>query len=179
MTLPALQIVDASDAHLPAIQAIYADYVRSHLATFEELEPDLAEMTRRRAEVLRLDCPYIVALIDGAVAGFAYASSYRTRSAYRFTIENSVYVARHAQRCGVGRALLEELVRRCAAGPWQVMVAVIGDSANTASIGLHAAVGFEHVGVLRDVGFKFDRWVDTVLMQRALKPTPAAQTRDA
>jgi len=165
-----LHIVDADATHLPAIQAIYADYVASHLATFEEVAPDLAEMTRRHAEVRRLGCPYIVGLCDGAVAGYAYASSYRARSAYRFTIENSVYVARHAQRRGVGRLLLEELVRQCAAGPWQTMVAVIGDSANAASIGLHATVGFEHVGVLREVGFKFDRWVDTVLMQRRLKP---------
>lgn len=165
-----IRIIDCDESHMPAIQAIYADYVLTHLATFEEVPPDLPEMLRRRGEVLRLGCPYIVALAGDTLLGYAYASSYRARSAYRFTIENSVYVARAAQRQGVGRQLLDELVRRCAAGPWRTMVAVIGDSANTASVGVHAAAGFTHVGVLRDVGFKFGRWVDTVLMERRLKP---------
>lgn len=163
-------ITEAGPEHLPAIAAIYADYVRTHLATYEEVPPDLEEMTRRRAEVLRLGCPYLVALRGAEVLGYAYAGTFRTRSAYRHSIENSVYVARGAHRGGVGRRLLAELIRRCEAGPWHTMIAVIGDSANHASIGLHAALGFEHVGVLRESGWKFDRWVDTVLMQRPLKP---------
>ena len=165
-----LRVIDAQLAHLPAVQAIYADYVLTHPATFEEEPPDVAEMARRRAAVLVLGCPYLVALEGDTLLGYAYASSYRARSAYRHTIENSIYVARGRQRRGVGRALLGELVRRCEHGPWHTMIAVIGDSANTASIGLHAAAGFSHVGVLREVGFKFGKWHDSVLMQRQLNP---------
>jgi phosphinothricin acetyltransferase len=112
--------------------------------------------------------PYLVAELDGRLAGYAYASAYRPRSAYRHTIEDSVYVAEGSGRSGIGFALLTALIERCERGPWRQMIAVIGNSGNAGSIALHARLGFEHVGVLRDVGFKHGRWVDTVLMQRAL-----------
>ena len=112
--------------------------------------------------------PYIVYEEEGQILGYAYAGPYRTRSAYRFTVENSVYVREGYGGRGIGRALLTALIERCAAGPWKQMVAVIGDSENHASIGLHRALGFRMVGTLEKVGFKFDRWVDSVLMQRAL-----------
>jgi phosphinothricin acetyltransferase len=112
--------------------------------------------------------PYIVAEVDGAIAGYGYASSYRTRSAYRFSLENSVYVDDNVRGRGVGMALLEALIARCRAGPWRQMLAVIGDSANHASIGLHRKAGFREVGVLRNVGYKQGRWLDSVLMQLEL-----------
>ncbi|MGE5536293.1 MAG: N-acetyltransferase family protein, partial [Acidobacteriota bacterium] len=114
--------------------------------------------------------PYIVAEIDGAVAGYAYASLYRTRPAYRFTVENSVYVAPELHRRGIGRKLLEQLIEECTARGFRQMIAVIGDSNQAASIALHKACGFEPVGTLKNIGYKFDRWLDTPLMQRALGP---------
>lgn len=164
----AAAIRDACDADVGEIHAIYAHHVRHGLASFEETPPDAAEIARRRAEVLGLGLPYLVAEADGRILGYAYATLYRTRSAYRYTIENSVYVREGAQGRGVGRALLAALIARCERGPWRQMVAVIGDSANAASVALHSACGFEMVGTLRAVGFKFGRWVDSVLMQRAL-----------
>lgn len=161
-------IRDSSEPDVGEIQAIYAHHVRHGLASFEETPPDAAEIARRRAEVLRLGLPYLVAEAEGRVVGYAYATPYRARSAYRYTLENSVYVREGLQGRGVGRALLEALVARCERGPWRQMVAVIGDSANAASIALHRACGFETVGTLRAVGFKFGRWVDSVFMQRAL-----------
>ena len=125
-------------------------------------------MTRRRADVIGLGLPYLVAELDGDVAGYSYAAPYRSRSAYRFAIENSVYVDHRLNRRGIGRALLPALIARCQAGDWRQMIAIIGDSGNAASIGLHEQFGFRLAGTLRGVGFKFGRWVDTVLMQRAL-----------
>jgi L-amino acid N-acyltransferase YncA len=110
--------------------------------------------------------PYLVALADNAVVGYCYATAYRPRSAYRHTIEDSVYIDEKLRGRGIGLALLSALIERCEAGPWRQVVAVIGDSGNAGSIALHAKLGFEHVGVLREVGFKHGRWVDTVLMQR-------------
>ena len=161
---------DARAEDMGEVQAIYAHHVLHGLASFEEEPPSLAEMQRRRADVLARGLPYLVAEVGGEVAGYSYASPYRTRPAYRFTIENSVYVDPARARAGVGRALLSALIARCQAGDWQQMIAVIGDSANAASIGLHAALGFRQVGTLHAVGFKFGRWVDSVLMQRALAP---------
>ena len=161
---------DARDDDMGAIQAIYAHHVLHGTASFEEEPPPLAEMARRRADVLARRLPYLVAEIDGEVAGYAYATPYRTRSAYRFSIENSVYVDHARHRLGVGRALLTELIARCERGEWRQMIAVIGDSAQAASIGLHASLGFRHAGTLQAVGLKFGRWLDTVLMQRALGP---------
>ena len=161
---------DAHDDDMAAIQAIYAHHVRHGTASFEEEPPSVAEMLRRRADVLARGLPYLVAETNGGIAGYSYATPYRARSAYRFTLENSVYVDHALPRAGIGRALLSALVTRCREGEWQQMIAVIGDSGNAASIGLHAALGFRHVGTLRAVGFKFGRWVDSVFMQRALGP---------
>ncbi len=162
---------DSTAEDVRAIRDIYAHHVSHGFASFEEVPPDLAEMERRRADVLARGLPHLVAALPGGqVAGYAYASPFRPRPAYRFTLENSVYVAPDMQRLGVGRALLAVLLPRCAALGYRQMIAVIGDSANHASIGLHAAAGFVEVGRLRSVGFKLGRWVDSVLMERALGP---------
>lgn len=161
-------IRDAADADLTAIQAVYAHHVLHGTGTFEEVPPAVAEIAARRAAVRAADLPYLVAELDGAVAGFAYATPYRPRPAYRYTVEDSVYVADGLGGRGIGTALLAELVRRCEAGPWQQMLAIVGDSGNTGSIALHRSLGFEEVGTLRLVGFKFGAWLDTVLLQRPL-----------
>ena len=159
---------DSREDDVAEIEAIYAYHVRHGTASFEEEAPQLAEMQRRRAEVLARGLPYLVAEREGRVAGYSYATPYRTRSAYRFTIENAVYVDPACPRAGIGRALLAALIARCEAGDWRQMIAVIGDSSHMASIGLHASLGFREVGTLEAVGFKFGRWLDSVLMQRAL-----------
>ncbi len=161
---------DARDDDIGAIQAIYAHHVLHGTASFEEVAPSVDEIARRRADVLARGMPYLVAEVDRSVVGYSYASPYRARPAYRFSIENSVYVQHGRGRGGVGRALLAALIERCEQGPWRQMIAVIGDSANAASIGLHASLGFRNVGTFTDVGFKFGRWLDSVLMQRALNP---------
>ena len=155
-------------ADLSAITAIYDHAVRHDTATFELEPPNLAEMTRRCTTLLDDGFPYLAATIGDNVVGFAYAGHYRARPAYRFTVENSIYLAPSAQRRGIGTALLNELIGQSERRGYRQMIAVIGDSANTASIALHARAGFEMVGTLRNVGFKFGRWLDTVLMQREL-----------
>jgi phosphinothricin acetyltransferase len=150
------------------VEAIYAHHVRHGAASFEEDPPPLCEMERRRTDVLGRGLPYLVAERERRVVGYSYATPYRARVAYRFTIENSVYVDPALGRTGIGRALLAALIARCEAGEWRQMIAVIGDSQNAASIGLHAKLGFRPIGTLRAVGFKFGRWVDSVLMQREL-----------
>jgi L-amino acid N-acyltransferase YncA len=152
------------------IAAIYAHHVRHGIASFEEEPPSQAEIARRRADIVVRGLPYLVAERSGAVVGYAYASLYRTRSGYRFTVEDSIYISADAVRRGIGRALLDELIGRCTALGYRQMVAVIGGSDTWPSIRLHEAVGFAHAGVLRAVGFKFGAWVDTVLMQRPLGP---------
>ncbi|GJH08676.1 N-acetyltransferase family protein [Caballeronia novacaledonica] len=159
---------DAAPGDFDAIARIYSHYVEHALATFEEIAPSVDDMRARHAAIAAAGLPYLVAELDGRLAGYAYASAYRPRSAYRHTIEDSVYVAEGSGRSGIGFALLTALIERCERGPWRQMIAVIGNSGNAGSIALHARLGFEHVGVLRDVGFKHGRWVDTVLMQRAL-----------
>ncbi|GIQ63472.1 N-acetyltransferase [Paenibacillus cisolokensis] len=161
-------IRDANEEDMPAIQRIYACHVRHGLATFEEVPPDVPEMAARRKQVLGLGLPFLVAEIDGRIVGYSYASSFRTRSAFRFTVENSVYVEDGWGGRGIGSELLRHLIERCEAGPWRQMIAVIGDSANEASIALHKKLGFRTIGTLTNVGFKFGRWVDTVMMQREL-----------
>jgi L-amino acid N-acyltransferase YncA len=166
---PAFEIRDSTEGDVAAIAAIYAHHVRHGLGSFEEEPPGAVEMARRRAEVLANQLPHLVAAGPaGAVLGYAYAAPFRTRSAYRFSVEDSVYVAADAGRRGVGRALLAELIRRCTAQGYRQMVAVIGDSSNAASIRLHEDQGFRPAGLLPAIGFKHGRWVDSVLMQRAL-----------
>ena len=160
----------ALEADLAAVAAIYREHVLNGSASFEIEPPDLAEMARRRAAILDAGLPYLVAEVEGAVAGYAYAGPYRPRPAYRFTVEDSVYLAPGMQGRGLGRALLGSLIALCREAGKRQMIAIIGDSANRASIGLHAALGFRHVGTLTDVGFKHGRWLDSVIMQLALAP---------
>ncbi len=163
-------IRDAAEADLPAIQAIYAHHVVHGSASFELEPPDLAEMTARRAGLLARGLPYLVAERDGAVAGYCYAGPYRPRPAYRHTLEVSVYVAPDQARRGIGRLLLGTLVARCEALGYRQLIAIVGDSANAASIGLHEALGFRRTGLLASVGWKHGRWLDSVFLQRALGP---------
>lgn len=163
-----LRVRDAAPGDMAAIQSIYAHHVLHGLATFEETPPPVEEMARRHADITGRGLPYLVAELDGAPAGYAYCALYRTRSAYRFTLEDSVYVRHDLAGRGLGSALLAELVRRAEALGYRQLVAVIGDSAHRASIALHARHGFLPVGTLRSTGFKFGRWVDSVLMQRPL-----------
>jgi len=163
-----ISIRDATDDDLTAIQAIYAHHVKHGLASFEEAPPDIAEIAHRRDTARSSGLPYLVAEQNGAVRGYAYASRFRTRSAYRYTVEDSVYVAPDALGAGIGSALLTELIIRCTGLGFRQMIAVIGDSANRASIGLHTKHGFAEVGLMRSIGFKFGRWVDGVRMQRPL-----------
>lgn len=165
---------DAVEADMGAVQAIYAHHVLNGLATFEEIPPSVDEILIRRAVVVAHGLPYLVAERVGRVVGYSYATAYRARPAYRFTVEDSVYVGEGLGGQGIGTALLAELVRRCEDGPWRQMIAVIGNSGNAASVALHRGMGFRRVGTLRAVGFKFGRWVDTVLMQRPLGAGDAA-----
>jgi phosphinothricin acetyltransferase len=164
----AFTIRDAADDDLAAVTTIYADHVRNGLGSFEEEPPPLAEIARRRADVLAKGLPYIVAAAAGAILGYAYGAPYRARSAYRFSVEDSIYVAAGNAGRGVGRALLATLVTRCTEAGYRQMVAVIGDSGNAGSIVLHERLGFRRVGLLPAIGFKHGRWVDSVLMQREL-----------
>ena len=153
---------------MAGVQRIYGEHVVHGLASFEETVPTVDDMKARFRALKSQSFPYIVAERKGEIVGYAYAGPYRTRSAYRFSIENSVYVDRHAAGEGIGRALLSQLIQDCEKGPWRQMIAIIGNSGNGASIALHKSLGFRLVGTLREVGFKHDQWVDTVLMQRAL-----------
>ena len=173
----ALLVRGASEADMAAVRDIYAHYVLHSLATFEETPPTLEDMLMRRRASVDLGLPYLVAEAEAKILGFAYASAYRPRPAYRFAIEDSVYVADGFGGQGIGSALLRELIAACEKGAWRQMVAVVGDSANLGSIALHRRFGFELAGTLRSVGFKHGRWVDTPILQRALgtapEPTPA------
>jgi phosphinothricin acetyltransferase len=168
----------ATEADLPAITAVYAWNVLNGTGTFELDAPDLAEMTRRHADVTGKGLPWLVAEVDGQVLGYAYANHFRPRKAYRFCLEDSVYLAREAQGKGLGKRLMTELLARCTALGARQMLAVIGDSANAGSIGLHASLGFEHTGILKSAGWKFGAWRDVVLMQRALGEGDASEPVD-
>ena len=177
--MPDLLIRPSTDADLPAITAVYAHAVLHGTGTFELDPPDATEMARRRDDALGKGLPWLVAESAGRVLGYAYANHFRPRLAYRFCLEDSIYLHEAARGKGVGKLLLTELVGRCEAAGARQMLAVIGDSANTGSVALHAALGFSHTGVLKASGWKFDRWLDVVLMQRALGsgdalPAPAA-----
>jgi L-amino acid N-acyltransferase YncA len=165
-----VKVRDCTPADIAAVQEIYAHHVLTGFGTFEEEPPAVEEMLQRFNAVRASNFPYLVAEIDGLVVGYAYAGPFRTRAAYRFTCEDSVYIAPAAQRRGVGLALMKDLIARCEQLGMLQMLAVIGDSENAGSIGLHRKLGFEHVGLLHRVGFKFGRWVDVVLMQKMLKP---------
>ncbi len=163
-----LTIRPSTPADLPAITAIYAWNVLHGTGTFELDPPSEADMTTRRADVLGKGLPWLVAERNGDVIGYAYANQFRPRPGYRFCLEDSVYVAAEATGQGVGKLLLAELLARCEAAGARQMLAVIGDSANLGSVGIHRACGFDEVGVFKAAGWKFDRWLDVVLMQKAL-----------
>lgn len=164
-----MNIRPATPADIPAITRIYGSSVRNATASFELEPPDEAEMARRMRELTDKGFPYLAAEAGGELAGYAYAALYRTRPAYRFTVEDSVYIAPGRQRSGVGRALLNALIEACTQRGFRQMIAVIGDSPQQpGSVALHKALGFQHVGILPDVGFKHGHWCDSLLMQRAL-----------
>jgi phosphinothricin acetyltransferase len=158
----------ATEADAPALAAIYGDAVLHGFGTFEEVAPSAAAMDARRRAVQDMGLPYLVAELDGQVLGFAYASPFRPRAAYRYTLEDSVYVGPDAKGKGVGRAVLSAVIEACEALGVRQLMAVIGDSGNSGSIGLHRALGFEQTGIGKSVGFKHGRWVDIVHMQKAL-----------
>lgn len=161
---------NATHDDMAAVRDIYARHVLEGLASFEDVAPDKGEMTRRFEAVLKRRLPFIVAELDGAVKGYAYAGPYRSRPAYRYTVEDSIYVAPDASGRGLGRVLLSQLIDTCTALGYRRMVAMIGDSENKPSINLHAKLGFERAGLLPSAGFKLGRWVDSVIMQRPLGP---------
>ncbi|MDB5808763.1 MAG: family acetyltransferase [Betaproteobacteria bacterium] len=173
-----LVIRPAYAADIARITAIYRSHVMHGLASFETEPPDDAEMLRRFTSIRELALPYLVAEADGVIAGYAYAAVYRTRPAYRYTVEDSVYVDQEYVGQGIGSALMPALIDGCAAAGRRQIIAVIGDSANHGSIRLHEKFGFERVGLLPAVGYKFGRWVDSVLMQKAVgggqRSTPPA-----
>jgi L-amino acid N-acyltransferase YncA len=176
---PALLIRPAAAADLPAVTAVYAHNVLHGTGTFELDPPDLAEMTRRHADVTGKRLPWLVAESAGQVLGYAYANHFRPRPAYRFCLEDSIYLHADARGRGVGRLLLAELIAQCQAAGARQMLAVIGDAANAGSIGVHAALGFVHTGVLKSAGWKFGQWRDVVLMQRALGQGDGTAPMDA
>lgn len=175
MTTPLIR--NSLDTDLPAIQAIYAHHVLHGAGSFELDPPSVDDMRARRADVLNNGFPYLVAEVDGVVQGYAYANFFRTRPAYRHTLENSIYIANAQRGRGIGRTLLMALLERCEQVGCRQMLAVIGDSANTGSIALHARCGFRFAGTLQSTGWKFDRWLDTVIMQKALGPGDQAPGR--
>ena len=173
--MTSLEIRPTLAADLPDITGIYDHAVRFGTATFELTPPDLAEMRRRFDALMDGGFPYLVALLDGRVIGYAYAGAYRPRPAYRFTVENSVYLQPAIHRRGIGLQLLQRLILESEARGYRQMIAVIGDSANAGSIGVHRRCGFQMIGTHPNVGFKFGRWLDTVMMQRPLGSADTSQ----
>ena len=165
-----MKLRDATPKDAAAIAAIYGPYVQTSAFSFEEIPPDADEMAARMKKITETGLPYLVAESEGTVAGYAYASAFHTRSAYRFTVENSVYVAPQSTRAGTGTLLMRRLISECAERGLRQMIARIGDGENIASIALHEKLGFRRIGELRGVGFKFGRWVDVVEMQLVLGP---------
>jgi len=173
----AARIRDATPGDIGQIQQIYAHHVLSSTTTFEEVPPTHEEMAQRLRHVLDLGLPWLVAEHDGRVLGYCYAAPYRPRPAYRYTIEDSIYLADGESGKGLGRDLLSMLIERCETGPWRQMIAVIAGTQNQSSISLHRNLGFAHVGTQPETGYKFSQWIDVVFMQRALGPggtTPPA-----
>ncbi len=177
-----LSIEDSLEQDLPAITRIYAHHVLHGTGTFETVPPTEADMAARRADVLAKGLPYLVVEEAGQVLGFAYCNWFKPRAAYRYSAEDSIYLHPAAQRRGIGRLLLAELVCQAEAAGIRKLIAVIGDSANAGSVGVHSALGFNRVGVLQSCGWKFDRWLDVVMMEKALgigdkaPPGPSPQT---
>jgi phosphinothricin acetyltransferase len=169
-----VEVRSAAQGDLAAIQAIYAHHVLRGLATFEEVPPDVEEMRRRHQDLTGRGLPYLVALERGEILGYGYCAPYRARSAYRYALEDSIYVKDAHVGKGIGTLLLGELLRICEGLGYRQVIAVIGDNANAGSIALHARLGFLRVGTLRASGYKLGRWVDTVLMQRPLGPGDGA-----
>ncbi len=168
--MSAIAVRPATEADLPAIAAIYNPAVLTGTASFELEPPDQAEMLRRFKALTDAGFPYLVAEAGGEILGYAYAGAYRPRPAYRFSVENSIYIAPSAHRRGVGRILLSALIDVCTQRGYRQMIAVIGDSANASSIGLHRAMGFRFSGTIHSVGYKHGRWLDSVVMQLPLGP---------
>jgi phosphinothricin acetyltransferase len=164
----AVVVRNAVARDIPEVAHIYAHHVLNGLASFEEHAPSPEEMLARYKSIVTSGYPYLAAELDDRIVGYTYASAYRPRPAYRFTVENSVYVDNASRGNGIGSALLAALINRCEGGAWRQMLAVIGDSANAGSIALHSRLGFRPVGSLMSVGFKHGRWVDSVIMQRPL-----------
>jgi L-amino acid N-acyltransferase YncA len=177
--MSSLEIRATTPSDLPAVTEIYQHAVLHGTATFELIPPDLAEMTRRFGLMMDGGFPHLVASLDGGVVGYAYASAYRPRPAYRFTVENSIYLQPAIHRRGIGLQLLQRLIAESESRGYRQMIAVIGDSANAGSIGVHAKSGFQMIGTHPNVGFKFGRWLDTVMMQRALGEGASTLPRDA
>lgn len=165
---PDVVIRAATAADISAIAGIYRHHVLNGTASFEIEVPDEAEIRQRWEKVTRLGCPWLVAERDSVVAGYAYAGPFHAREAYKFTVEDSIYLKPEASRQGLGRMLLEKLIHECRQAGYKQIIALIGDSNNAASIRLHEVCGFQHSGVLKSVGTKFDRWLDVVLMQLEL-----------
>jgi L-amino acid N-acyltransferase YncA len=161
-------IREATESDMDAVRAIYEHYVLHSTASLEEVPPDAAELNNRRIAIMQQALPYLVAEYDGRVAGYAYAAAYRPRSGYRFTVENSVYVSKEYVGKKIGCKLLTEVITRCEAGGYKQMLAVIAGTDNHASIAFHERMGFTQSGILKGFGFKFGKWVDTILMQRPL-----------
>lgn len=170
--IPGVSLRAARAGDMEAVQAIYAHHVLTGFASFEEVPPDVAEITRRWTAIVEAGLPYLCAVEGeagaGPILGYAYAGPYRPRSAYRYSVEDSIYLAPGATGRGIGRALLNALIEGCTQMGKRQMIAIIGDSGNLASISLHRACGFRPVGTFAAVGFKHGRWVDSVLMQRPL-----------
>ena len=163
-----MDIRDATDSDVPDIQAIYAHHVLHGTGTFEEEPPSVEEIALRFHDVVDCDCVWLVAVDATGVLGFGYYAPFRDRSAYRFTVEDSIYVREDVRGQGVGKALVSRLITLATAAGLRQMIAVIGDSENVGSIGVHASLGFQMIGTMRSTGIKFGRWLDVVTMQRPL-----------
>ena len=169
LSAPVVSLLDATPDDMAAVLQIYTHHVLYGAASFEEQPPTLAEMQLRLGKVREAGLPWLVAKSEGRVMGYCYATPYRPRPAYRFTVEDSVYIAEGQQGKGVGKALLSALIARCEQGPWRQMLAIVGDSAaNRGSLALHQSLGFTSAGTFKAVGFKLGKWRDTQIMQRAL-----------
>jgi L-amino acid N-acyltransferase YncA len=168
LSTPTLTIRPRLDSDMPAITVIYAHHVLHGASSWELTPPDQTEMTNRAHTLLAAGYPYLVALQDGVIVGYAYAGAYRPRPAYRNTVEHSIYIDDAARRGGIGKALMVALIEACTTLGFRQMIAIIGDSKNLQSIEFHEQMGFEHVGRVKDIGYKFDRWMDQIIMQRAL-----------